>query len=446
VNKQQAFEKLHSIGQSHVLKHYDSLTTEEQQNLLAQIDSIHIPTFRLQQQILTPSPHPEMRFLDPVTDTVYKDHGKWINQGKTQIAKGKVGCLIIAGGQASRLRYDGPKGCFPVSVIKNKPLFQLFAEKTLAAGRQAGTELPLAIMTSPLNHEQTVQCFEHHNYFGLNPSQVSFFSQAMLPLLNHEHNLFLDRPGRIAMGPDGNGSCFRLFFESGIWKKWYDSGVRLLNTVLVDNPLADPFDAELIGFHSDENADVVIKCTTRRDAEEKVGMIVKHADHTEIVEYSEIPEKERLKRDSAGELVYNLANLGLFSFSLDFIKSMAFKELPLHPAHKRVPSLQNPEPESPNAWKLETFIFDVLPYALKVKTFVCPRKICFAPLKNCEGQDSLQMVQEALQKRDRSVFASISETTPPERPFELSQDFYYPTPEFLERWKNRPLPGHDYID
>lgn len=446
MNQQQAFEKLSSIGQAHLLNYLEELTSEGEQHLLEQINQLNIPVFRRQQQLLAPKPRLSLRLLDPVKDCEYIDHGKRIAQGKQAISDGKAGCLLIAGGQGTRLRFNGPKGCFPVSVIQQKTLFQLFAEKTYWAGKEAGRPLPLAIMTSPLNHNETLQYFKNHQFFGLDSSQVYFFSQGMLPLLNSEKNLFLTKPDQIAEGPDGNGSSLRHFFESGIWDQWYSSGVRIVNTVLVDNPLADPFDAELIGFHRDENADVLIKCTTRADAEEHVGLIVKHNDRIEVVEYSEIPENLRTARDESGKLLYNLANLSLFSFSMDFIKNAAHSDLPLHLAHKRVPAMEHPNPENPNAWKFEHFIFDCLVFATKIKTLVYPRSRCFAPLKNAHGKNSLETVQHALQKRDREIFASISGMDPPERAFELSQKFYYPSSELLEHWKNRPLPDQSYID
>ena len=43
-------------------------------------------------------------------------------------ADGKVAAFTVAGGQGTRLGFDGPKGAFEISPVRNKPLFQLFAE------------------------------------------------------------------------------------------------------------------------------------------------------------------------------------------------------------------------------------------------------------------------------------------------------------------------------
>ncbi|ADI39130.1 putative UDP-N-acetylglucosamine pyrophosphorylase [Waddlia chondrophila 2032/99] len=446
MDKRHAFEKLHSIGQGHLIQDYDQLSKHQQQGLLEQIERLQIPVFRKQQLLLMPTPHSPIRFLDPVLNSAAYGENSWSEQGKGAIKQGLVGALLIAGGQGSRLRFNGPKGCFPVSVIKKKSLFQLFAEKTLAASIQANRPLPLAIMTSPLNTQATISYFENHRYFGLEASQVSFFAQELLPFLDDQGNLVPDPMGNIAEGPDGNGSCLRNFFDSGIWDIWYGSGVRLVNSVLIDNPLADPFDAELIGYHLDENADVVIKCTTREDPKEKVGLIAKHNDRIEIVEYTEVPEEVRNKKNDQGGLLYNLANLSLFSFSMDFIKSAAHKDLPLHRARKSAPTAKDPSPEKPNIWKFETFIFDTLQYATKIKTLIYPRDSSFSPLKNRNGRDSLETVQQALLQRDRKIFQQITGTKPPDKPFELSQQFYYPTQEFAAQWAGKSFPNAGYIE
>jgi UDP-N-acetylglucosamine/UDP-N-acetylgalactosamine diphosphorylase len=43
---------------------------------------------------------------------------------------GRVAAFTVAGGQGTRLGFDGPKGTFPVTPLRNKTLFQVFAEKS----------------------------------------------------------------------------------------------------------------------------------------------------------------------------------------------------------------------------------------------------------------------------------------------------------------------------
>lgn len=450
MDKTAAREKLRSIGQKHVFVHFDTLTALQQGELIAQVDALNIPTLRQQQQMLVSSPQQTVRLLDPLQEFSTIGNPENIKAGKKLIAEGKVGCLVVAGGQGTRLRFDGPKGIFPVSVIKKKSLFQLLAEKVLAAGKQVGRQLPLAVMTSPQNHERTLHFFEEHQNFGLDREQLTIFCQGMLPLLNPQGNLFLDQPHHIAVGPDGNGSSLKHFVMQGIWEKWYDRGVRFLNFVLIDNPLADPFDAELVGFHHHRGADVVAKCTPRLHSEEKVGILIRHEDKARVIEYSELPEEECTATLEDGSLKHACANLSLFSFSMDFIHGAAKAQMPFHLAKKAVkyltPEGKTMQAEEPNACKFEAFIFDVLPLALKVQALLYPREQCFAPLKNAQGEASIVTVQAALQYRDREIIKAITGAEPPTHPFELAQEFYYPTEDFLENWKRKPLAEETYIE
>lgn len=437
MNLSEAKQKLESIGQLHILKYHEHLSEDEKHSLLKEIDALDLNLFREQQKMLTE--HKKIPEVSPYGKYANSGNSEDRTRGKELITEGKAGGLIIAGGQATRLKWDAPKGTFPITPIRKKSLFQLFAEKTLAASQAAGRSLSFAIMVSPENQKQTMDFFDEHQNFGIIPD---FFTQANLPLLTPEGNLFLDLPHRIAKGPDGNGFALSRFYHSDLYTHWQNQGIEYVNMVLIDNPLADPFDAELIGFHDRTNADVVIKAIKRHDPNEKVGVIAQQENKTCIVEYSELPPDP--------ELQFPLANISLFSFSMSFIRKVAETSLPLHLAFKAVPALGEDgkphRPEKPNAYKFERFIFDVLPHADKVETLVYPREECFAPLKNNSGAASPESVREALLQRDRQIFKQVTDREPPNRPFELSQEFYYPTPAFSERWKTRPTPDSDYFE
>jgi UDP-N-acetylglucosamine/UDP-N-acetylgalactosamine diphosphorylase len=451
---QQAFEKMMSLGQQHVLASWNTLNVHQQQNLLAQIQRLNPAIFHHQVKLVKNRSHHPLSSIQPFLNYSSIGNREDVSLGKKKIAEGLMGCLIVAGGQGTRLRFDGPKGMFPITPIKHKSLFQLFAEKVSAAGKQAGRPLLLAIMTSLTNHNETINFFEQHQYFGLDRQQVSFFSQGMLPLLSQEGKLFLEQPGNIAEGPDGNGYSLRHFFNHGIWKQWYEQGVRYLNYVLIDNPLADPFDAELLGYHCRHAADITVKCTLRKNPNEKVGLLVKSHDQVRVVEYSEMPDDERLATYSNGSLCHSCANLSLFCFSMDFIKRInghgEMYRLPWHLAFKAAkyltPNGKTIQAEGPMAWKFETFIFDILPLAIKVEALLYPREMCFSPLKNVYGDDSVATVQAAIQKSDQITFSRITGTECSNQAFELAQDFYYPTSDLLRKWKGKSPPSGGYIE
>lgn len=428
----QAKEKLQSIQQEHLLSFWDSLEEKQQAFLLEQIANLDLNIFQKQREILKTKQEERHASLDPFLEYEKSDSLPYQAKGRKLIAQGKVGCIVVAGGQGTRLRFDGPKGKFPVTPITHKTLFQLMAEKVIAASKQAATPLPLAIMTSPLNDLETKQFFMKNQLFGLQEEQLFFFCQKMLPFLDPSNNLFLETPWRIAEGPDGNGGTLEYFFSSGIGDKWAKRGIEYLFFIQIDNALADPYDANLVGFHVEKQAEVSIKCVSRKHEKEKVGILVKEKGRVVIREYSELSLQEQEARLPNGTLKHLCANISHFCFSMDFAKKVASGDIMiLHPAFKAVSALTS----VPNAWKFERFIFDLLPLAKKVGALLYPREHCFAPLKNAEGEDSLATVQAALLERDRQVYQSLSGLQPPDKPFELSQEFHYPTQELLSKKK-----------
>jgi UDP-N-acetylglucosamine/UDP-N-acetylgalactosamine diphosphorylase len=360
-----------------------------------------------------------------------------IARGSALIAAGAVGCLLLAGGQGTRFGYDAPKGTYPVTLFKKKSLFQFFCEKVRAASLAAGRPLPLAIMTSPLNHDATLSFFNAHRFFGLSPSQVGFFCQHCLPFLDDAGEWIEEKPGTWAEGPSGNGVALHLLRASPIWTAWRSSGVEWVSTVLIDNPLADPFDAALIGHCAEQRADAALKGVLRDDPLEAVGLIGECGGHVRVIEYSELPQDQLLARNGDGSLRWPLANISLFCFHAPFIERLQ-KEPPLHAARKAYGSCM--------VWKCEAFIFDVLEEAERVSVLVYPREQTYAPLKNASGPFSLKSVQEALVRADRRTYAHVSGLPPPERLFELDPAFSYPTADLAAKWRGRPLPSTDYVE
>lgn len=450
MNSGPIFEKLDAMGQMHLLSHWKNLSDVQKIHLEKQIASLEFALFQRQREEIF-SPVVKKRVIEPFTS--YHPSGKAQDRefGEELIRERKCGCLVLAGGQGSRLRYEGPKGCYPIS-FTGKTLFQLLAEKIRAASKKYGQSLSAAIMTSPLNHVETVAYFKKNNFFGLDPSQLTFFTQKMWPFLDFEGNYFLEGPDRLAQGPNGNGGIFRQFVEDGVWEKWRAMGIETINLITIDNPLASPFDQELFGFHKKNHCDVTIKAARRRDPEEKVGILARVGGHPSIVEYSEISEEEKhwFNGGEQGEL-FQLANLGLFCFSLSFIKEVSGMSLPLHKAMKSVKALGSDgkafSSEIPNAWKFEEFIFDTFVAAKRCEALVYPRETCFAPLKNLQGEDSIGAVQEALLDLDRKIFLQVTQITPPAgKKFELASQFYFPTGELIEYWRDKPFPQQDYIE
>jgi UDP-N-acetylglucosamine/UDP-N-acetylgalactosamine diphosphorylase len=272
----------------------------------------------------------------------------------------RTGCILLAGGQGSRLGAQGPKGIFPVL---GKSLFQWVVEK-------APPDFPIAVMTSPMNHAETIEFFRRNRHFG---REVHFFSQELIPMLDDGKEP-LD-----VLAPDGNGSVFRSFVKSGLADLFAKRGIELLTIVPVENPLADPADGKLIARLRKASADVVVKCVERGKPDEAMGALVEREGRIEIVEYLDLDP----------QLEYKYSNTGMLAMTLSFICQMAEKELPYHWVRKKIPGREV------FAWKRERFIFDCLPYG-RTAALCYPRRQCYAPIKNF---DSIGTAEELLKTR-----------------------------------------------
>lgn len=375
-NYEQLLNKLKALGQQHLL---EGTPTEE---LLLEIETLDSNQFRKLQSLIHEPPPKYTRLAPSEPFIPVESLPTTLNDNCT------VGCLIVAGGQGTRLGFKGPKGMFKLG---SKTLYQILAERTRLSNQKACRFLPIAIMTSPENREETEGYFRINDFFGLIPEQVEFFTQTEIPFLDDQGNLFLNSMGDIAQGPDGNGWALKNFYTSGIWEKWYKQGIRTLNFTLIDNLLADPFDPQLTNFHVEHNNDITVKAILREDPMEKVGIFAKLENRLNVIEYSEFPLEERLARLENGGLAYPYANISLFCFRMASIPEWNFEAMPWHLAHKPA---QRKDLTSPLAWKFEKFIFDVLPLATKIGGLLYPRKSCFAPLKS---KEDLPVVQAALQ-------------------------------------------------
>jgi len=262
----------------------------------------------------------------------------------------RVGAVLLAGGQGSRLGIRGPKGTF---VVQGKTLFQWACEKL-------PPKMPMAIMTSPLNHQETLMFFVKNDFFG---REILFFQQEMYPFLDLKK-----RPLRF-QAPNGNGSFFRSFVASGTAARLQEKGVDLLTIIPIENPLGDPADLSLIGHARETESDVVLKCIQRNSPHESMGALFERGGRIEIVEYTDLAS-------SLDKGLY--CNTGMMAMSLSFCAQMAHQKLPVHWVKKIIPELQQ------WGWKGEQFIFDVLPFA-KVSALCYPRELCYAPIKTKES-------------------------------------------------------------
>jgi len=405
--------KLTAIEQEHLLKFYDELDNEQKKSLLeqlAELDYAHIPTWvehyvKNACPLAVPTefgPAPSYP-AEPTTTELQKKYAQAVALGESLIRAGKVAGFVVAGGQGTRLGFDGPKGDFPISPVKKKTLFCLFAESLLAAGRKYNTTIPWYIMTSPLNHDATEAIFEKANYFGLNKKDVFMFQQGTLPNFDLNGKILLADKDAIAEGPDGHGGSLKALYKSGAVADMRRRGVEILSYWQVDNPLIKTIDPLFIGLHVMDKSQMSSKALKKSHPLEKVGNFCQVGGKVTVIEYSDLPDEQALRKNADGSLVFELGSIGIHLIDVAFIEHLNSGDdfaLPFHRAVKKIACIDaagNPvTPKEPNGVKLETFVFDALPMAERSMILQTRREEEFAPVKNASGADSPEVTHQMM--------------------------------------------------
>ncbi len=317
-------------------------------------------------------------------------------RGETLIRRGKAAAFTVAGGQGTRLGFDGPKGTLPVSPLKNKTLFQLFAEQIRGVSKKYETVIPWYVMCSPLNLKATISHFQEKNNYGLEEENVKFFAQGVLPATDFEGNFLLADENSLALSPNGHGGSLKALIDSGSITDMANRGIEHLSYFQVDNPLVSTINPLFLGLHDLRQSDMSSRSVSKTGPFEKMGCFVSMGNQTSIIEYSDLPEKKALEKDQHGQIKYRAGSPAIHILRRDFIEQFASGEikLPYHRAEKIVSHLNDEgelvHPEKPNAIKFESFVFDALPLAKNPLILEADRAEEFSPVKNMTGVDSLE--------------------------------------------------------
>ena len=456
-------ERFQNAGQGHVFAFYPQLDQAARERLLADAAEIDLDEIaRLHRTLVAGNASASVN-LDGLAPAPYEplpenggDAAAWTaakTAGEDALRAGRVAAFTVAGGQGTRLGYNGPKGSYPVTPLKKKTLFQVFAEKIRAAGLRYGKPVHWFVMTSHANHDATEAFFKKHDYFNLSPARVHLFRQGRMPAVSPDGKILLETKSAIAMSPDGHGGSLRALHRSGALDIMEREGIDTLSYFQVDNPLIRVIDPAFIGWHILRRSEMSSKMLPKAYAEEKVGHFCTQNNRLVIIEYSDLPLSIQRETDPAtGRLRFIGGSIAIHILDTGFIRRMATGghevELPFHRADKKIPAIDadgNPvKPDKPNGVKFEMFVFDAVTHAKNAVIIETRRADDFSPVKNAEGVDSPktcredQLRQFARWLNQAGAPVETDATGLPKITVEVSPLFGYDDETFAASWHRLP--------
>ena len=392
------FRKLKQYNQDVIINLLNVLSNEEKEKIYEQILSLNFEQIdKLYEELsvkekITTDNIKAITALnkDKLSDEELK---KYDMLGENVIKSNKYALVTMSGGQGTRLGYDKPKGEFVVDTISgHQSLFEILANKLKAVNEKYNVIIPWYIMTSSENNEEIKNFFAEHNNFDYPADYIMFFEQGNLPLITEDKKLVIGKNKLIKEAADGNGGIFNSMYKNKVLNDMKERGIEWVFISSIDNILLKIADTTLIGLAEDRKVEIATKSLVRNSPEEKVGAICKSNDKIKVIEYSEMSEEMKNKRNEDGELTFAESHIMCNLFSIKALETLKEKQLPYHIAHKKSEYLDLNgniiKPTEPNVYKFETFIFDSWEYFNDIAILRGKREEDFAPIKNKEGVDS----------------------------------------------------------
>lgn len=395
--------KLEKYGQTHLLKYYDELSEDERKELLTQIEETDFSVVELCEN---GGKGVEKGNITPLSvmqlSEIEENKEKYFNAGVSAIKSGKVGAVLLAGGMGTRLGSDAPKGMYNIGETKDVYIFERIIRNLMDAVDITGSWIHLFVMTSDKNHESTIDFFKEKNYFGYNKEYITFFKQEMAPAADYNGKIYMESRSRMSTSPNGNGGWFISMERSGVLKKVKNAGIEWLNVFAVDNVLQRIADPVFVGAVIEKGCAVGSKVVKKASPDENVGVMCLEDGRPSIVEYYELTEELMNAKDETGEPAYNYGVILNYLFGVKELEEIMEKSMPLHIVKKKIPYMNEKgqliKPESPNGYKFETLILDMIHLMKSCLPFEVIREKEFAPIKNRTGIDSVDTARELLKR------------------------------------------------
>lgn len=390
------FQYLEELKQKELLAYLSGLPQASYEKMLAQISALDMSVFDTQAEAARGEISPCFTMK---RESIEEKRELLETLGRNAIREGKIAAVMLAGGLGSRLGFSHPKGTLNIGISKPLYVFECQIKNLLKVCDEVQCWIPLFIMTSEDNHEETVSFIENHGYFGYSPESVWFFKQEQLPVLDEDNNLLLADSDTILTAPNGNGGWYSSLASSELQQVIRDFGIEWLNVFAVDNVLQKIADPLFLGAVIEMNWKCGAKVVKKTSPDERVGTLcTENGTHPTIVEYYEMNDDMRYAKNSDGSYVYDYGVILNYLFRVDQLDGTLNVKLPLHKAHKKMTYLgYDGIPKEGFVNKFETLALDLINLQGECLPFEVIREEEFAPIKNKEGSDSVETAQKLLE-------------------------------------------------
>ncbi len=405
MNRSELEVLLKEYNQEHLLLYYDKLSAEKQDYLAAQLEKVDWKLIKLPFKENVQNKSGVYAPLEGMShDQIKANKSHYYELGMKAVQAGKVAAVLLAGGQGTRLGCDGPKGIVDIGLTKEVYIFELLLKSITDIAKEAGTWIPLYIMTNIKNKDETAAFLKRHNFFGYPEEFITVYIQDMTPSVSYEGKLLMEAPDQLSLSPNGNGGWFSSMVKAGLLQSLHDRQIDWINVFAVDNVLQKIADPIFIGATIATNHFCGAKVVRKTHPDERVGVLCLEDGKPSIVEYYEMTEEMLHARNDDGNLSYSFGVILNYLFRLDLMEEIIKCELPIHVVKKKIPYCTVDgdyiEPVEPNGYKFEELALDLVHLFDNCLPFEVVREKEFAPIKNASGDDSIDTARELLLKRN----------------------------------------------
>ena len=398
---------LTSYHQEHLIQFYEDLSEEKKAFLLNQILSIDFDTI----MSLYERPHfniventYEIEPLEYIDKSILDQTSinKYIDIGIESLKNGEIAVITLAGGQGSRLGFNGPKGIFQLDTCPKISLFEVICNYLKYACKKFNISIPWYIMTSTDNCPATMDYFKKNNFFNYPKEDIMFFEQDNLPIIDVNGKLILEETYKVKVGSNGNGNIFSALKKAHLLENMRARKIKWVFTGGIDNVLLNPVDPSFIGLTISSGNHISSKTIFKEDPLDPDWVFDRKCGKPAIVGCENFINEVSKVKDKDGKYLYRETNMLAHIFSIDALMYMQDISLPYHKAFKKNTFINyegmKQVPESPNVYKFEQFIFDAFSQFDDITLLRVNPKEEFAPIKSFNGPYNPEIAKEMYEK------------------------------------------------